>query len=248
MRATRGATRAKPGRRSGARPGPGRLPATSRPRQDASPRRLRVVVTAGPTRERIDPVRYLSNDSSGRMGFAIAAAAAAAGHEVTLVAGPVSLPTPPGVRRVDVESAREMLAATEPAFRKADALYMAAAVCDWRPARRLRGKWREKERRTGRAVLELVENPDVLATLARSKGKRLVVGFALETGSGLARARAKLSAKGLDFVVWNDASALNAPRASVIILGQEGSQRRLADRPKEAIARELVALLTRPRA
>ena len=75
-----------------------------------------------------------------------------------------------------------------------------------------------------------------------------MVGFALETGSGLARARAKLSAKGLDFVVWNDASALNAPRASVIILGQEGSQRRLGDRPKEAIARELVALLTRPRA
>ena len=94
-----------------------------------------MVVTAGPTRERIDPVRYLSNDSSGAMGFAIAEAAAARGDQVTLIAGPVSLPTPKGVKRVDIESARELQAALKEAFSECDALFMAAAVCDFRPLR-----------------------------------------------------------------------------------------------------------------
>ena len=209
--------------------------------------RLAVVVTAGPTRERIDPVRFLSNDSSGRMGFAIAEAAARAGHAVTLVAGPVDLATPRAVRRIDVESAREMLAATERAFRNADALFMAAAVADWRPRRRLAGKWRAKDSGERSTSLALVKNPDVLATLARAKGERLVVGFALETGGGLRRARAKLARKGLDFIVLNDPSALNAPRASVIILGADGTRRRLGDRSKAAIARTLVELLPRRR-
>ena len=117
--------------------------------------RRRVVITAGPTREYIDPVRYLSNESSGRMGFAIAAAAAARGDDVILIAGPVELATPPGVRRVDVVSARDMFEATKAAFlgatgrykahfgpKGADVLFMAAAVGDWRPKRRLAGKWR----------------------------------------------------------------------------------------------------------
>ena len=103
---------------------------------------LSVVVSAGPTREYVDPVRYLSNESSGRMGFAIAAALAKHGVEVTLIAGPVALQTPEGVQRVDVVSAREMLAAVSKAFRFADALVMSAAVADWRPTRKLAGKWR----------------------------------------------------------------------------------------------------------
>jgi len=210
-------------------------------------KRLKVVVTAGPTREHVDPVRYLSNESSGRMGFAIAAAAAAAGHAVTLIAGPVALPTPRGVRRVDVVSAREMFASTLRAFRSADALFMAAAACDFRPSRRLVGKWRAKERAGASTRLTLVRNPDILAACGRQRGAdpKLVVGFALETSSGIRRARRKLTRKGADFIVLNDERALNAPRASVLILGGDGSVRRLENRTKVRIARELVGLLGR---
>lgn len=204
---------------------------------------LHVVVTAGPTREYVDPVRYLSNVSSGKMGFEIAAEAARRGCEVTLVAGPVRLETPAGVERVDVESAREMLAAVRKAFRGADALVMAAAVADWRPARRLAGKWRKKDDGTDTAVLELVKNPDVLATVARNKGRRVVVAFALETGDGERRARRKMARKNADFVVLNDASALNAERSSVTILGRDGSRRALSRKPKREIAGALIALV-----
>jgi phosphopantothenoylcysteine decarboxylase/phosphopantothenate--cysteine ligase len=212
-------------------------------------RRLRVVVTAGPTRESIDPVRYLTNESSGRMGFAIAAAAARAGHDVVLIAGPVALATPRGVRRIDVVSAREMLAATLAAVRRADALFMAAAVADWRPAVRRREKW-HKESGARRASLALVRNPDILARAARvpsARGRRLVVGFALETSRGLERARAKLKRKGADFIVLNDPSALNARRSSVIILGSDGTCNRLTERTKSSISRSLVELLARAR-
>lgn len=204
---------------------------------------LHVVVTAGPTREYVDPVRYISNVSSGKMGFEIAAEAARQGCKVTLVAGPVRLETPSGVTRVDVESAREMLAAVRKAFRGADALVMAAAVADWRPARRLAGKWRKKDDGTDTAVLELVKNPDVLATVARNKGRRVVVAFALETGDGERRARRKMARKNADFVVLNDASALNAERSSVTILGRDGSRRALARKPKREIAGALIALV-----
>jgi phosphopantothenoylcysteine decarboxylase / phosphopantothenate---cysteine ligase len=207
--------------------------------------RARVVVTAGPTREYVDPVRYLSNVSSGRMGFAIAAAAAERGHRVTLIAGPVRLETPPGVERIDVESAREMLAAVSKAFRKADALYMAAAVADWRPKKRLAGKWRAKDGGAETASLELVRNPDVLATVARRKGKRLVVGFALETGDGLRRARRKLASKNADFIVLNDDSALNSDRTTVILLAKDGTATSHTNRTKSEVARALVDLLER---
>lgn len=217
-------------------------------RRKRSAPRLHVVVTAGPTREYIDPVRYLSNESSGRMGFAIAAQAAKAGHRVTLIAGPVALETPAGVERVDVVSARDMLEATRAAMRGADALFMAAAVADFRPKRRLAGKWRKKDERRASASLELIQNPDILADVARHRVRRarLVVGFALETGDGLRRARAKLTRKGADYVVLNDASALNAERTSVIILGGDGSCRRMNDRTKAAVAKALVGLLAEP--
>lgn len=205
-------------------------------------RRRRVVVTAGPTREHVDPVRYLTNESSGRMGFAIAAAAARAGDEVTLIAGPVDLATPDGVRRVDVVSAREMLAAVKAAFEGAEALFMSAAVSDWRPKRKLARKWRKKDDGSDSASLELVRNPDILATVARKKGERLVVGFALETGDGIRRAKAKMRRKGTDYVVLNDPSALSASRASVTILGVDGSVRELSGCTKEKIARVLVDL------
>ena len=204
---------------------------------------LHVVITAGPTREYVDPVRFLSNESSGKMGFAIAAAAARRGHTVTLIAGPVHLATPKGVERVDVVSARDMLAATRRAFRDADALVMSAAVADWRPARRLSGKWRKKDSGADTASIELVKNPDVLATVAKRKGPRKVIGFALETGEGLKRARAKLVRKNADWVVLNGPSALNADRTDVTVLPREGAVLVLKDEPKERVARALVDLL-----
>lgn len=206
-----------------------------------------MLVSAGPTREHVDPVRFLSNESSGRMGFAIAAAALRAGHRVTLVAGPVNLPTPTGAQRIDVVSAREMLAACRKAYRRADVLVMAAAVADWRPKKRLSGKWRAKDGGRSSARIELVRNPDILATLAARKGARTVVGFALETGQGLRRARAKLLAKKLDFIVFNGAEALNAARTSVVVLGRDGSRQVLAERSKDEVARALVALIDRAR-
>jgi len=208
-------------------------------------KKRRVVVTAGPTHEHVDPVRFLGNESSGKMGFEIARAAARLGDEVVLVAGPVHRPTPDGVRRIDVVSAREMLAATRAAFREADVLIMAAAVDDWRPRRRLAGKWRAKDGGRETATLELTRNPDILATLARRKGRRLVIGFALETGSGVARARAKLERKNADYIVLNDERALRADRSSVLVLGRDGTTLRLANRTKREIARRIVRLACR---
>lgn len=209
-------------------------------------KRLHVLVTAGPTREHIDPVRYLTNESSGRMGFELAAAARRAGHRVTLVAGPVHLATPAGVERIDVVSAREMLAATVKAFRGADAVYMCAAVADWRPARKRAGKWRKEKVAKEVATIELVRNPDILARLGARKGARIVVGFALETGAGEARAKKKLARKRADYIVLNDERALGAERTTLTVFGRDGSKRRIAGVAKRAAAEALVGLLVRP--
>jgi phosphopantothenoylcysteine decarboxylase/phosphopantothenate--cysteine ligase len=202
----------------------------------------RVVVTAGPTREHVDPIRYLSNESSGRMGFEIARAAAEAGDRVTLVTGPVALETPAGVTRVDVCSARDMLRAVREAFRDADALFMAAAVADWRPRRKLAGKWRKKDEKTEVASLELVRNPDILASVARRKGHRLVVGFALETGDGHRRALKKLVRKNADYIVLNDETALISTRTTVTLLAADGSSTHFENRTKRSVAQALVRL------
>jgi phosphopantothenoylcysteine decarboxylase/phosphopantothenate--cysteine ligase len=205
----------------------------------------RVLVSAGPTREHVDPVRYLSNDSSGRMGFAIAAAAARAGHAVTLVAGPVGLPTPAGVRRIDVVSARDMGKVLRAQFSRCDALYMAAAVADWRPARRLAGKWRAKDGGAARARIELVRNPDLLAGLTggRRQTRRTVIAFALETGDGERRARTKMRRKGADWIVLNGPAALGGDKTSVRILGAEGIEFALPLQTKDAVARRLLELI-----
>ena len=165
----------------------------------------RVIVTSGPTHEPIDPVRYIANHSSGRQGHAIAAAAAAAGAEVTLVSGPVSIPDPPGVKTRRVETAREMFAAVEAAL-PADCAVFAAAVADWRVAEP--GREKIKKTKGGTPALALVENPDILATIAHRKtGRpRLVIGFAAETQDLIENARAKLARKGCDWIVANDVS------------------------------------------
>lgn len=166
----------------------------------------RMIVTSGPTHEPIDPVRYLANRSSGRQGHAIAAAAARAGAAVTLVSGPVTIPDPPGVSVVPVESAGEMLAAVEAAL-PADIAVMAAAVADWRIASASERKLK-KQASGVPPVLELVENPDILASIGRhhTLRPRLVVGFAAETNDLIENARSKLQRKGADMIVANDVS------------------------------------------
>lgn len=162
---------------------------------------MNFVVTAGPTREHLDPVRFLSNPSTGKMGFAVAAEAAKRGHDVTLVAGPVTLKTPMGVARVDVVSARDMLAAVKDALCKSGAeptvVVSTAAVADWRPAKCATKKLK-KHQMSG--TLKLVRNPDILKTVTGC----LKVGFAAETDNVLAEASRKCREKGLSFIVAND--------------------------------------------
>ncbi len=204
-------------------------------------RKLHLVVTAGPTREYIDPVRYLSNESSGKMGFAIATEAVARGHKVTLIAGPVHLETPRGVDRVDVVSARDMLAALKSAFRQADGLIMAAAVADFRPARKLKGKWKKDlSNKDGGLNLPLVENPDLLATVGARKGARCVMGFALETSNGVRNALGKMERKNADFIVLNGASALNANRTSATLISRSGGTLGMVQKTKKYVAKRLV--------
>jgi len=166
---------------------------------------LRIVLTAGPTVEPIDPVRFLSNRSSGKQGYAIAAALAEAGASVILVSGPTCLPAPAGVTRIDVETARDMLAAVESAL-PADIFIAVAAVADWRPRQAARLK---SEKSAASPTLELVENPDILKTVSArpaDRRPRLVIGFAAETHDVLDRARAKRLRKGCDWIVANDVS------------------------------------------
>lgn len=203
----------------------------------------RVLITAGPTHEAIDPVRYIANRSSGRQGFAIAQAAAELGAEVTLVAGPVHLTTPPGVIRVDVESAREMLAEVEKAL-PADIAIMVAAVADWRAA----DVPEQKIKKDGQTVppLALAENPDILATLGKHKKRpRLLIGFAAETEKVVEHAQAKLARKGCDWIVANDVSGpagesvMGGPNNAVHIVTSEGVES-WGDAPKDMIARKLM--------
>ncbi|GIX08843.1 bifunctional phosphopantothenoylcysteine decarboxylase/phosphopantothenate--cysteine ligase CoaBC [Elioraea sp.] len=200
------------------------------------------LVTSGPTREAIDPVRYIANRSSGRQGHAIAAALAALGARVTLVSGPVHLPDPPGVSMRRVESARDMLAACEAAL-PADIAVCAAAVADWRPAT---GQGRKIKKVPGEAPpsLALAENPDILATLARAGPQRpaLVVGFAAETDDVIAHAQAKRVRKGCDWIVANDVSGdvMGGRENAVHIVTAQGVEDwpRMA---KEEVARRLAA-------
>ena len=168
---------------------------------------MNILITAGPTREHLDPIRFLSNRSTGKMGFAVAQAAAERGHTVTLIAGPVSLATPPGVTRIDVVSARDMLAAVQKALPLQDALVMSAAVADFRPATLAETKLKKREMNP---VLHLEPNPDILKTISPLKGTRVFVGFAAETGDPIAEAQRKLASKGLDMIVANDVTAEGA--------------------------------------
>jgi phosphopantothenoylcysteine decarboxylase / phosphopantothenate---cysteine ligase len=199
----------------------------------------RVLVTAGPTHEAIDPVRYIANRSSGRQGFAIAAAAAELGAEVTLVAGPVHLVTPPGVIRIDIETALEMQAEVEKAL-PVDVAIMVAAVADWRAADALG----QKIKKDGKGIppLSLTENPDILASLARHKQRpKLLIGFAAETEKIVEHATAKLAKKGCDWIVANDVSGdvMGGENNAFHVVTKDGVES-WPDSPKDVIARKLM--------
>ena len=204
----------------------------------------RVLITSGPTHEPIDPVRYIANRSSGKQGHAIAAAAAAAGADVTLVSGPVNVPDPPGVKVIKVETAREMLQAVEQAL-PADVAIFAAAVADWRVAKA--GEQKLKKRAGAQTPeLPLVENPDILATIAKRKIQRpkLVIGFAAETENVAANAKAKLASKGCDWILANDVSpqsgVMGGDRNTITLVRASGVEA-WPPQSKDEVASRLVA-------
>jgi phosphopantothenoylcysteine decarboxylase/phosphopantothenate--cysteine ligase len=202
-----------------------------------------VLVTAGPTHEPVDPVRFLGNRSSGKMGFALAAEAARRGARTILVAGPVALPTPPGVTRVDVVTAREMQEAVREHAPSAGLIVMAAAVADFRPSRPVDRKIKKEQ---GLPAIELEENPDILAGLRAVAPGAVLVGFAAETHDLERNARAKLERKGADFLVANDVSrsdiAFGSGDNEVTVYRREGEPVFLARRPKVELAASLFDL------
>jgi phosphopantothenoylcysteine decarboxylase/phosphopantothenate--cysteine ligase len=204
----------------------------------------RVLVTSGPTHEPIDPVRYIANRSSGKQGHAIAAAAAAAGADVTLVSGPVEVPDPRGVKIIKVESARDMIKAVESAL-PSDIAVFAAAVADWRVTNA--GEQKIKKKPGAKTPeLELTENPDILSTIAHLKKNRppLVIGFAAETENVIANAKSKLARKGCDWILANDVSPqtgiMGGDRNTVALVSSSGVEN-WPPQTKEDVARMLVA-------
>ena len=206
-----------------------------------------VLVTAGPTREPIDPVRFLSNRSSGKMGFAIAAAAAAAGHSVILVAGPVCLPTPDRVRRIDVTTAAEMIEAVRSALPSAQAAVFCAAVADYRPAHPAARKIKKSP---GNLTLTLVPTEDILGSVRHPwNWHGILAGFAAETDNVLANAYHKLSAKGCDLIVANDVSlpdsGFESDHNSATFLFRDGSSHSFPRQRKDELAAAIVSALER---
>ena len=201
---------------------------------------MRFLITAGPTREPIDPVRYLSNRSSGKMGYAIAEAAIEAGHEVVLISGPVHLDRPRGAAVISVSTSDEMFAAVRQHTSRCDILAMCAAVADYKPAKVSKSKIKK---RSENISLELVPTRDILASLPKDR-KYLVVGFAAETEDLEANAQKKLHEKNCDIVVANDVSAVDSGMESdqneVEILFRDGEMRTISRASKKIISRDLV--------
>lgn len=202
----------------------------------------RVVITAGPTREAIDPVRYISNHSSGKMGYALAEAAAEAGAETILISGPTQLATPPRVTRIDVTTANDMLIAAEKYAQGADVFIGAAAVADYRPE--MMASQKIKKTSDDTLVITLVKNPDIIATIAQLPTRPLMIGFAAESERLIEHARAKLIRKNLDLVIANNISdasiGFNSDDNAVTLVDHKG-ETPLAIQSKRILARELVS-------
>lgn len=208
----------------------------------------RVVITAGPTREPIDPVRFITNRSSGKMGFAMAAACADAGATVTLVAGPVVQPTPPGVTRIDVETAEQMHTATLEATAACDLFIATAAVADYRPGFAAESKLKKD---AASQQLEMVRNPDILADVSAQRAGVFCVGFAAETDELETYARGKLERKGLDMIAANWVGQVDGKSRgfdtddNALWVAWPGGEQSLGPAPKGVLARDLVALISR---
>lgn len=205
---------------------------------------MKILVTAGPTREPIDPVRYISNRSSGKMGYAVAAAARERGHEVVLVSGPVALEPPAGVEVVRVVTAEEMCRTVQHKVAWCDALVMVAAVADWRPAEVHTQKIKKD---SAPMILRLEPTPDILKTILPQKGHRMFVGFAAETENAVAEARRKLTEKGLDAIAVNDVSrpdsGFEVDRNRVTLLARDGGSEALPLMSKRDLAARIVVWL-----
>jgi phosphopantothenoylcysteine decarboxylase/phosphopantothenate--cysteine ligase len=202
---------------------------------------VKFVVTAGPTREPLDPVRFISNRSSGKMGYAIAEAAVESGHDVTLISGPVCLGPPNKSSLVRITTSDELLDAVKEAVRDCDVLVMCAAVSDYKPARTSAQKTKKQH---SAFSLELIPTVDVLASIASAERNFFVVGFAAETHDLEEHARKKLRAKNCDMIVANDVSrsdsGMEADENEVVIMTRDGELQRIARAGKKIIARELV--------
>jgi len=201
--------------------------------------RLKILISAGPTRESLDPVRYLTNHSTGEMGYALARAFRAQGHSVTLVSGPTALRAPRGVRFVSITSALELQRVLRRLFVSHHLLVMSAAVCDFMPAQFCA----QKIRRSGGLTLRLKKTPDIVASLAARKGKRKVIGFCLETSKWLEGARRKLAAKKLDGIVATYLGPRHRPfgqgKVTMALMTPDGRLQRLNSRPKARIAQAI---------
>ncbi len=202
---------------------------------------MRFLITAGGTREYIDPVRFISNASSGKMGYALARAALRAGHEVTLVTAPTALKPPSGAEVVSVDSAAQMFAAVKTRFPDCDALIMAAAVADYTPARPSKTKIK-KERGGPRPILQLKPTRDILKWAGHHKKGQIVVGFALEDRNLRANADRKMIDKHLDMIVTNGPAAIDAERSDVQIKVAGGAWLKLHGMTKTVIARRIIRL------
>jgi len=200
---------------------------------------MRFLITAGPTREALDPVRFLSNGSTGIMGFACAQAAHQRGHEVILITGPVSLPTPAGVRRVDVVSAADMAQAVRSEFSGCDCVIMTAAVCDYRPKALSPVKLAKTP---GDLTLVLERTEDILASLGRQKKEQILIGFAVQDVDSRARAQQKLQNKNLDAIVLNSPASFGCETTDMEILRRGGSWQSFASAAKSQIAAILIEI------
>lgn len=202
---------------------------------------MHILITAGPTREYLDDVRYLSNASSGKMGYALAEACLKQGHQVTLVSGPVDLKPPVGVLLKSVMTTAEMLQACQETFSTCDGVIAAAAVCDYRPKERITGKLSK----TGDPVsIEMIETDDVLASLGKQKTNQWILGFALEAQNPRENALQKLRRKNCDWIVLNAPTAIASESNSVELLGVDGETIKSFEGLKTDIAQQLVATIT----
>lgn len=201
---------------------------------------MNFLITAGPTREYLDSIRFLSNPSTGKMGYALAAAARQLGHQVVLISGPTNLPVPQNVKLIKVTTARQMLTSVKSFFNRADCLVMSAAVGDYRPAHQIKGKLRKSQRVMN---LKLVRNPDIFQEVAPKKKHRVFLGFALEPYLDRQQALHKLSRKKLDYIVLNTPKSFGQDRTRVEVLNQQGLIKSFKNASKSVISRFLIKLV-----